>query len=100
MKDMVLRLMAAGIENPNLPCADGSCSDANLVGSILGWAYFGIGVVGVIIIIYSGVQYMMSEGEPEKTKRAQMAITYTVIGLIVATLAWAIISFVTGAFSE
>ena len=63
------------------------------------WAYIGLGIVGVIFLIVGGMQYITSEGEPEKTKKAQATITYTIIGLIVATAAAAILSFVTGAFS-
>jgi amino acid transporter len=99
MKNLLTKLFGADIEVPNIPCADGSCSDANIAATIIIWAYVIIGLVAVVILIIAGVQYITSEGEPEKTKRAQATITYTVIGLIVATAAAAIISFVTGAFS-
>lgn len=87
------------VDPSTVPCADGSCNDSNIVGTIIMWAYIGLGIVGVIFLIVGGVQYITSEGEPEKTKKAQATITYTIIGLIVATAAAAILSFVTGAFS-
>ncbi|MDR3298131.1 MAG: hypothetical protein LBT19_02055 [Candidatus Nomurabacteria bacterium] len=89
----------------NIPCAmpdgtiDPNCSDAGITSTIIIWTYVAIGLVAVIILIIAGIQYITSEGEPEKTKRAQATITYTVIGLIIATAAAAILSFVTGAFS-
>lgn len=97
IRDILLEL-AVDI-TPNIPCADDSCTDEGIVSSVLGWAYFVIGVVGAIIIIWAGIQYMTSEGEPEKTKKAQATITYTIIGLIIATAAATIIGFVTGAFA-
>ena len=97
MKDIILKIMGNGV-TPKVPCADGSCNEAGAVGAILGYAYLVIGIVAVIIIIIAGIQYMTSEGEPERTKKAQATITYTVIGLIIATAAAAMIYFVTGAF--
>lgn len=96
----IIKHLAATIE-PGIPCSDGSCTEdgSGIVSTIIIWAYVIIGIVAVIIIIIAGVQYITSEGEPEKTKRAQATITYTIIGLIIATAAAAIISFVTGAFS-
>lgn len=98
----ILYYLAATIDADNIPCSDGNCdpSGGNIVSTIIIWAYIIIGLVAVIIIIFAGVQYITSEGEPEKTKRAQATITYTIIGLIIATAAAAIISFVTGAFSS
>ncbi|MFV0484979.1 MAG: hypothetical protein ACK5MU_01975 [Candidatus Saccharimonadales bacterium] len=99
MKDRLIQF-AADVVVDNIPCSDGTCDDANIVSNIIIWAYILIGIVAVIILIFAGVQYITSEGEPEKTKRAQATITYTIIGLIIATAAAAIISFVTGAFSS
>lgn len=102
MKDLFWRVLSAGISTGdiNIPCADGNCDDSMTISSIMVWAYSIIGVIAVIIIIIAGIQYITSEGEPEKTKRAQATITYTIIGLIIAVLAGAIIGFVTGAFRE
>ena len=101
MKNFLYQL-AATIDPGPIPCSGGDCGyeGDNIVSSIIIWAYVIIGIVAVIVLIIAGVQYITSEGEPEKTKRAQATITYTIIGLIIATAAAAIISFVTGAFSS
>jgi len=98
MKEIILRLMAVDVD---IPCAGGGCNPEgeDLIASVLGWVYFAIGVVGAIIIIVAGIQYMTSAGEPEKTKTARQTIVYTVVGMIVAFSAATIIGFVTGAFS-
>jgi len=101
MIDIVLRLMAINVSLPCVPdpvTGISPCDDGNLIGSILMWAYITIGVVAVIIFIYAGIVYMTSEGEPEKVKEAERIINYTIIGLIVATAAAAMVGFVTGAF--
>ena len=103
MKDLILKVMAAGLDQSdvsNIPCAGGNCdpTGSGLVGGVLGWVYLAIGVLAVGIIIFGGIQYVISEGEPEKTKKAQATITYTIIGLVVAMAATTIIGFVSGAF--
>lgn len=104
MKEGLLRIMAAGVntDDINIPCAGDTCADPTggaIVSGVLGWVYMAIVVVAVIIIIIAGIQYLTSQGEPEKAKRAQASITYTIIGLIIALSAATIIGFVTGAFA-
>ena len=53
-----------------------------------------LGIVAVLMIIVAGQRYMTSNGEPEKIKQARNMIIYSLIGLIVAILAFAIVSFV------
>jgi hypothetical protein len=97
MKEEILRWMAV---NPNLPCADGGCSTDNFVGALLGWVYIAVGAVAVGVIVFGGIQYMTSEGDPEKARKAQATITYTVIGMLIIFAATTIVGFVTGAFAE
>lgn len=53
-----------------------------------------LGIVAVLMIVVAGQRYMTSNGEPEKIKQARNMIIYSLIGLIVAILAFAIVSFV------
>lgn len=62
--------------------------------NILAVVFWGLGVVGVIIIIYGGIQMMMSQGDAGKTQRARQTILYAVIGIIVVVAAAAITNFV------
>jgi len=61
------------------------------------------GIGAVIVIIISGIQYSTAGGaaagqragdNPTKAKNARAMLANAVIGLIIITLAWAIISFV------
>ncbi|MGK2896505.1 MAG: Mbov_0395 family pilin-like conjugal transfer protein [Candidatus Saccharimonadales bacterium] len=73
-------------------------SDDNLLSGILTTAYFLGGVICVIIIIFSGILYTISQGDPGKIQTAKNAILYAVVGLIIIILAFAITRFVIGAF--
>jgi TRAP-type C4-dicarboxylate transport system permease small subunit len=53
-----------------------------------------VGIIAVAFLIYGGVQYITSAGQAEKIKTAKNTILYSVIGLIVCILAFAIVNFV------
>ena len=61
---------------------------------------FILGAIAVIVIIIGGIRYTTSNGDPGQTKAAKDTILYAVIGLIVAILAYAIVSFVLNAFKK
>jgi hypothetical protein len=51
------------------------------------------GMVAVAYIIWGGISYVLSQGEPDKTKEAQQTIINALIGLVVTLIAVAIVSF-------
>ncbi len=53
-----------------------------------------IGVVAVLMIVISGVMYMLSAGDSARVETAKKILTYSIIGLIIALLAWVIVSVV------
>lgn len=53
-----------------------------------------IGLLSVIMIIYAGLKYVISEGDSTKIKQAKQILTYAIVGLVVALLAFAIVNFV------
>ena len=54
------------------------------------------GAIAVIMIIIGGMSYMFSQGDQSKVKQAKDTILYSVIGLVVALSAFAIVNFVVG----
>lgn len=52
------------------------------------------GIVAVGFIIYGGFQYIISQGEPERTKGAKSTILNAVIGLAIAISATAIVNLI------
>ena len=59
--------------------------------NILLWA---IGIVSVIMIIIGGFRYVTSNGDSSQVTAAKNTIMYSVIGLIIAIFAYAIVNFV------
>jgi hypothetical protein len=81
---------------------DGKC-DVNFdvqkdIGRILLAVFEIILRVGALIavgyVIYGGVQYILSQGEPDRIKNARTTILNALIGLVIATLATVIVNFV------
>ena len=58
-----------------------------------------LGAVAVIMIIIGGVKYTISQGDNAAVASAKNTILYSVIGLVVAIFATAIIGFVNGYFA-
>lgn len=63
--------------------------------AILLWA---VGLISVIMIIVGSIQFVLSSGDPSQVKSARETIIYSVVGLVVALLAFAIVKFVVGWF--
>ena len=64
-----------------------------IINAIIGF----VAIIAVIVIIIGGINYTMSQGDPQKTKKAKDTILYGVIGLIISLLAFAIVNFVLNA---
>jgi len=59
---------------------------------------FIVGLVSVIMIIISGIRYTTSGGDSGAVTSAKNTLLYSVIGLVVAFLAYAIVNFVLTSF--
>ena len=55
---------------------------------------FAVGILAVIMLIWGGIRYVLSGGDSGAVSSAKKTILYTVVGLIVAILAYAIVNFV------
>lgn len=61
---------------------------------------FIIGAISVIVIIIGGIKYVVSNGDSGAIQSAKNTIMYAVIGLLVAILAYSIVNFVVGQFTN
>ena len=68
--------------------------DNGLIKTVVNVLLWAVGILSVIMIIFSGFRYITSAGDAAKTKSAQSTLTYAVVGLIVAVFAWAIVNIV------
>ena len=50
------------------------------------------GSIAVLMIIWGGIVYMTSNGNPEKTDQAKKILLYTIIGVVIVTATWGLIS--------
>jgi len=78
---------------------DGNTTDlrANIT-RVINLMLFLIGAVAVIMIIIGGIKYVASNGDQGSVQSAKNTIMYSVIGLVVAILAFAIVNFVVSTF--
>ncbi len=57
-----------------------------------------IGILGFLLFLWSGFQFLMSKGDPKALAAAQARLTYTAIGLLIIFLAYSITAYTTGLF--
>jgi len=60
---------------------------------------FLIGAVSVIMLIIGGLRYVVSGGDSTAVQNAKNTILYAIVGVIVAILAYAAVSFIISSFS-
>lgn len=61
--------------------------------------YFIGGVISVIVIVIAGIMYTTSAGDTSKVTKAKNMLVYSIAGLVVVLVAFAITNFVIGRFS-
>lgn len=97
----------AEVEKPKTSILNG-CADKATEGDgagvmcilslVLSILTYGVGILGVIGIIISGIQYMTSQGDPSKMAKAKSRILQVVIGLLVYAIMWAALRFLVPGF--
>lgn len=87
--------VAALLDTSPLP-NNGKNVDApsNALSTILEIVFGIIGAVALLIIVISGLRYIVSAGDPGQMSQAKKSIIYAVIGLAVALSGFSIVSFV------
>ena len=69
--------------------------DANkLIGTLVNTLLFLVGALSTIMIIVGGIFYATSSGDSSRITKAKNTITYAIVGLVVAFVAFAIINWV------
>ncbi|CAN5658005.1 hypothetical protein BH23PAT2_BH23PAT2_06030 [soil metagenome] len=77
-----------GISIPRQPLGESNIQNA------IGLFFILAGVIAVIMVFIGGFQYVISLGDPQKTKKAKDTILYAVIGLVVSIMGSVIVNFV------
>ncbi len=71
-----------------------------MVDSLINWIIGVAGFVAAAFIVYGGIAYITSSGEPNKTQKAKNIILYALIGLVIVALAKIITLFATNAIRQ
>ena len=74
-----------GGSNQNLP---------DIITTIINVMLFIAAALAVIMIIYGGIRYITAHGDEKQVKVAKDTIVYSVTGLIIAILAYALVTFI------
>jgi lysylphosphatidylglycerol synthetase-like protein (DUF2156 family) len=81
---------------PSMDLRSVSASTAgNWIATIISWLLGVTAVLAVLAITYAGIQMILATGEEEKFKKARHTMIYAFVGLVVAGLAYAMVTFVT-----
>lgn len=64
----------------------------NVLKLVFGFA----GAIAFLIVTFGGFKYVISQGDPAATNKAKNTILYALIGLVVCTMAFSIVTFVIG----
>lgn len=87
-------LSAIEIAESDLEISKAEVSETT-VSTILSTMFGILGVIAMMVIVISGMMFVLSRGEPEKAAKARRGVIYASVGLILAILAVAIVRFAT-----
>ena len=58
------------------------------------WILGFVGMIAVLMLIWGGINYLTSAGDEDKARTGKKTITYALIGLVVAGIAYAIVDVI------
>lgn len=84
------------LNSSSAACKDLSKPDglSNTLKNATNTVLFIAGALAVIMIIYGSIRFMTAHGNEKQVESARLIVTYSVIGLIIAILAYALVNFV------
>lgn len=92
-----IRFVLVGANGSFTTCIseEGCVTPANMITNTIHWTIAVASIVAVAFIIYGGISFMTSAGDPGKVKKAKDMLLYSSIGLVIVALAEIITAFVT-----
>jgi len=105
--------LAAGTCDPNTltidngaQCAKAQSAKDNLFAengifaTIANTLIFLVGAVAVIMLIVGGLRYVISNGDSKAVEGAKNTILYSIVGIVVAVISFALVQFVINALNK
>ena len=65
-----------------------------IITNIMNWLLVLVGVIGIIGFVISGILYLTAAGDSNQIDRAKTAMTWSIVGVIVALMGYVIIKAV------
>lgn len=84
---------AAGWVAPSQPTGVPSSFD-NAVLNLTNWVLGFVAMVAVLAIVWGGVMYIASSGDENKASTGKRIVTYAIIGLVIAGIAYALVNVI------
>lgn len=78
---------------------NGESKTLGFVKNIISLLLVVIGIISVIVIIVGGIRFTTSNGNADQVKSAKNTILYAIVGLVVAIVAFPIVTFVLERFN-
>lgn len=87
---------ATNIENPLGLCktTQGTACVLEIISTVVTAILGVVGAIAVVVIVYSGILYLVSAGSEDKIKTAKSTLTAAIIGLVIAVAAYVIVNAV------
>ena len=85
-------------DNSGSPLCNKEDTPESLIKNIINTLLYIVGMLSVIMIIWSGIRYTTSAGNAGSVTSAKSTLTYSIVGLIVSILAYAIVNWVVKIF--
>lgn len=80
-------------------CSESSTGDAaGITKRIINILLFVIGALAAVMLIFGGILYATSSGDSGRVSKAKNTILYSIVGLVLAVLAFAIVNWVVDLF--
>ena len=94
----VLFTLSANITNakwtsPSKPSGVPSDFDSAILNAT-NWILGFVGMIAVLMIIWGGVTYLTSAGDEEKAKTGKKTLSYAIMGLVIAGIAYAVVKVI------
>ena len=87
--------IAAGWNTPAKPGGVVEEVDSAFV-NMTNWILGFISILAVLFVIWGGVMYLTSAGDENRAESGKKTITYALLGLVIAGLAFAIVNIIVG----
>lgn len=67
---------------------------SSVIGGVIDWILILAGGLAIIAVVYSGIMYITAGGDAAKAEKAKNNLVWAIIGVVIITLAYAIIQWV------